>query len=181
MIDIEQHALRAFEQDALALAQRLVEVAPDRLGEGQDEVGDLGEVVLQALAVDRRLAEAGAQRVVMRAQAVELRAEIVELGEVADADRAAADLVLIGRPDAAPRGADLAGARRILAQRVEVAVDRQDQRAGLGDHQTSGRDRDALAAILSTSAMSAQGSSTTPLPMTDSVPRTMPEGRSDSL
>ena len=33
----------------------------------------------------------------------------------------------------------------------------------------------------STSAFSAQGSSTTPLPITDSVPRTMPEGSSDSL
>ena len=89
----------------------------------------------QPLAVDRRLAEAGAQRVVMRAQAVEQRPQVVELGEVADADRAAADLVLVGRADAAPRGADLAGARGVLAQRVEVAVDRQDQRAGLGDHQ----------------------------------------------
>ena len=65
----------------------------------------------QPLAVDRRLAEAGAQRVVVRAQAVELRLEIVEMGEVADADRAAADLVLVSRADAAPGGADLAGAR----------------------------------------------------------------------
>ncbi len=32
-----------------------------------------------------------------------------------------------------------------------------------------------------TSALSAHGSSTTPLPITDGVPRTMPEGSSDSL
>ena len=69
----------------------------------------------------------------MGADAVELRAEAVEMGEVADPDRAAADLVLIGRADAAPGGADLAGARRILAQRVEIAVEGQDQRAGVGD------------------------------------------------
>jgi hypothetical protein len=36
-------------------------------------------------------------------------------------------------------------------------------------------------ASLSISARSAQGSSTTPLPMTDSLPRTTPEGRSESL
>ena len=101
---------------------------------------------MQPLAVDRRLAEAGAKRVVVRAQAVEQRPEIVELGEVADADRAAADLVLIGRADAAPGGADLARADGVLAQRVEVAVDRQDQRAGLGDHQHVRRDLDALLA-----------------------------------
>jgi hypothetical protein len=70
----------------------------------------------------------------MCAEAVEQRLEIVEMGKVADADGAAADLVFIGGADAAPRGADLARARCILAQRVEVAVDRQDQRAGLGDH-----------------------------------------------
>ena len=33
----------------------------------------------------------------------------------------------------------------------------------------------------STSAFSAQGSSTTPLPMTDGVPVTMPDGSSESL
>ena len=60
----------------------------------------------------------------MGAEAVELRAELAEMGEVADPDRAAADLVLISRADAAPGGADLAGAARILAQRVEIAVDR---------------------------------------------------------
>ena len=117
----------------LPRAQRRVEVAPHRLGEGQHEAGDVGEVVQQPLAVDRRLAEAGAQRIVVGAQAVELRPEFAEMREVADADRAAADLVLIRRADAAPRGADLARARRILAKRVEVAVDRQDQRACLGD------------------------------------------------
>ena len=86
-------------------------VDPDRPGELQDEVGDLAEVALEPRAVDRRLAEAGAQRVVMGAQPVELRPELAEMGEVADPDRAAADLVLIGRADAAPGGADLALAR----------------------------------------------------------------------
>ena len=58
----------------LPRAQRLVEVAPHRPGEGQHEIGDLGEIVQQPRAIDRRLAEAGAKRVVMGAQAVELRA-----------------------------------------------------------------------------------------------------------
>ena len=61
--------------------------------------------------------------------------EVVEAGEVADADRAAANLVLVRRADPAARGADLARARRILAQGVEIAVDGEDQRTGLGDHQ----------------------------------------------
>ena len=129
----------------LPRALGLVEVAPHRLGEGQDEVGDLGEVALEAIAVDRRLAEAGAQGVVMGAEAVEQRIEFVEMSEIADTDGAAANLVLIGRTDAAPGGADLAGAAGIFAQGIEVAVDRQDERAGLGDAQDVRGDGDALA------------------------------------
>ena len=76
VVDVEKHALRAFEQHALALAQRDVEVAPHGLGEGQHELGDLGQIILQPFAVDRRLAEAGAERIVMRAQAIEQRLKI---------------------------------------------------------------------------------------------------------
>ena len=116
VVDVEQHALRAFEQDAAAGAARFVEVAPHRAGEGQHEIGDRGEVAAEALAVDRRLAEAGAERVVVGAEAVELRVEFAQMSEVADADRAAADLVLIGRADAAAGGADLARAAGVFAQ-----------------------------------------------------------------
>src|SRR3546814_16716882 len=62
--------------------------------------------------------------------------------------RAAADLVLIGGADAAPGGADLARPRRGLAQRVEVAVKGQDQRAIVGDGEIVGIDLDPLTAQL---------------------------------
>ena len=62
-----------------------------------------------------------------------MRLELVQVREVAHAHRAAADLVLVGRADAAPGGADLALARRRLAHHVELGVDRQDQRAVVGD------------------------------------------------
>ena len=115
MVDVEKDALGAFEQDPLAVAAGLVEIPPDGAGEGQNEVRDVGQVGAEALAVDRRLAEAGAKRVVMGAQAVELRAELAEMGEIADPDRAAPDLVLIGGADAATRRSDLAGAAGVLA------------------------------------------------------------------
>ncbi len=181
VIDVEQHALRALEQDAAAASARLVQRHPHRAGELQHELGDLAEVALEPAAVDDFPAEACAERVVMGADAVELRSERAEMGEVADPDRAAADLVLIGRADAAPRGADLAGPRGVLAQRVEIAVEGQDQRAGVGDLQRLRADRDALAGQPSDLGRSAQGSSTTPLPITESVPRTMPEGSKESL
>lgn len=117
----------------------------------------------------------------VRGQAVELRAEIVQMGEVADADGAAADLVLIGRANATAGGADLARARRVLTQTVEVAVEGQDQRAGFRDLEIFGGDGDALPLQLCDLIAEVPGSSTTPLPITDSVPRTMPDGSSESL
>ena len=146
MVDVEQHALCPLEQDAAAAAPGLVEVAPHRAGERQHEAGDGAEVVFQPLAIDRRLAEPGAQRVMVGTEAVEQGVKLVEMGEVAHPDRAPPDLVFIGRADAAPGRADFAGAAGVLAQAVEVAVDRQDQRAGLGDHQQVGLDPHPLAA-----------------------------------
>src|SRR3954454_20391150 len=68
------------------------------------------------------------------------------MGKVANPDRAPADLVLIGGTDAASRRADLARPRRIFAQPIEIAMDRQDQRARLGDPQGFGSNLDALLA-----------------------------------
>ncbi len=99
-------------------------------------------------AVDRRHAEAGAQRIVVRQQPVELRPDLVQMREVADAQRPSAGLVLVRRADAAPGGADLAGAAGVLAQAVELAVQRQDQRAEFADLEVGRRDLDALAAQL---------------------------------
>jgi hypothetical protein len=95
----------------------------------QHRPGDLGERADQPVAVDARLAEAGAQRIVMGAAGGRAAGRARRIGQVAHPDRAAADLVLIGRADAAPGGADLAGPRSVLAQRVEVAVEGQDQGA----------------------------------------------------
>ena len=64
----------------------------------------------------------------MAQQLVDLGAERRRVGEVADADGAAPDLVLIGGADAAAGGADLAAAAGALAGAVELAVQRQDQR-----------------------------------------------------
>src|SRR3546814_5023104 len=96
----------------------------------------------------RRLTETWSQRVVVRGQAVELGFQLVEVRKVADADRAAADLVFIGGADAASGGADLARAGGGFAQRVEVAVKGQDQRTIVGNREILGVDGNALLAQL---------------------------------
>ena len=80
----------------------------------------------------------------VRAEAVELRIECVEVGKIAHPDRAAADLVLIGRTDAAAGGADLARTRGGFAHGIELAVERQDQRAVVGHREVILGDAHAL-------------------------------------
>ena len=144
VVHVEQHALRAFEQDAAAGLLFFVETAPDRLRELLHERRDFLELLQQFRPVDRRLVEPGPQRIVVRAKPVEQRLQLVQVRQIAHPDRPAADLVLVSRADPTPGRADLALARRRFAQHVEFAVERQDQRAIVGDGEVRGRDRHAL-------------------------------------
>jgi hypothetical protein len=91
------------------------------------------------------------------------------IGQVADPDAASRDLVLVRGTDAARRGADLALAAARLAEQVELAVIRQDEMRLVADAQPVA-DSDAGLAISSISSKSACGSTTTPVPMTQTMP-----------
>ena len=80
----------------------------------------------------------------MRKQPVDLAVEHLQVGEIHQPDGAPADLVFVGRADAAAGGADRALARGLLARDVELLMQRQDQRRVLGDAQILRRDGDAL-------------------------------------
>ena len=110
MVDVEQRALRALEQDALAGLALAVEQVPGHIHERQDLGRDLRELAHQLLFGDLRLAKPAAQRVVVHEDAVDLGPERGQVAQVLHADGAPADLVLVGGPDAAAGGADLVGA-----------------------------------------------------------------------
>ncbi len=113
VIDVEQRALRAFEEDRTAVRERRVE-----------EQRGVGDVRLEALPrrPGTRRSTSSASSV---AEVVELRAggssrrarrstfvrRILLVGEVPHADADARDLVHVGGADAAPRGADLVARR----------------------------------------------------------------------
>src|SRR5581483_2639462 len=124
----EQRPLRALEQDALALTPLCIEQSPYRIDVRQNLRRDLAELPAQLVGRDFRLAEPSPQGVVMGEDALDLGLERRQVLQVHDADRAPPDLVLIGRADAALGGADLAVAGGRLAQGIELAVQRQDQR-----------------------------------------------------
>ena len=80
----------------------------------------------------------------MRQQAVDLVRQGIEIGQIHQPDGAAADLVLVGRADAAPCGADRGEDAGRLPERIEFAMQRQDQRDILGHAQVFRADGDAL-------------------------------------
>ena len=80
----------------------------------------------------------------MGEQPLDLGRQRRQIGEIHEADGAPADFVLVSGPDAALGGAD-AGRRIVgLAHRLQLAMQRQDQRRVFGDAQIVGGHRDAL-------------------------------------
>ena len=80
----------------------------------------------------------------MGEQSLDLAVERRAVGKIHQADRPAADFVLISRADPAPRRADRERGAGIFAYGIELAVQRQDQRRIFGDAQIVRRDVDAL-------------------------------------
>ncbi len=96
-------------------------------------------------AVDLFELEPAAQRIVVRQQPVDLVRQRIEIGEIHQPDRAAADLVFIGWADAATGRPDRGHGIGRFPQRVEFPVQWQDQRNVFGDAQIVRADRNALA------------------------------------
>ena len=128
MVEVEQRALRALEQDALAVAERGVDeerrvrdVRPQPLGEALVRRGDLLElerlVLVDALEPDVLLGERG----------LDLLAQDLRVEQVLDADPEPRGLVGVGRPDTAPRRPDLELAEPPLARTVDRDVPGHDQ------------------------------------------------------
>ena len=133
VIDVEQRALRAFEQD------RLARRASRRLS-----ISDTSRTIgCSRSPCSSSCSSTGSQSIVesctrrLRAATLSrtLCSSAARIGQIADADAAARNLVLVGRTDAARGRADLALAAPRLRQQVEIAVIRQDQVRLVADEQ----------------------------------------------
>ena len=137
--------LRALEQHRLAVVERLAEHEAD-VGDIRAQpvavaevlVGDLLRVNAAAV-VDLR-----EQLVLVPKRQLKLLGENAGVEQVLDPDAHARDLVAVGRPDAAARGADLRVAEEPLADLVEGAVVRHDQVRAGADQETLAADAACL-------------------------------------
>ena len=159
---------------ALRFEQQARHVGHHRL----DAIGERQRLVERLLEIDRLGAEVLAQHEVVEVEHLaQLGGEALAVKQVLQADRAARDLVLVGRADAAAGGADLARALGRLARVVERRVVGQDQRTGLAERQPRAHLARRRAPACRIPRSSACGETTTPLPMKQATPsRRMPEG-----
>ena len=109
VVDVEQRALRAFEQQRLAARARLLDQRRRRRRPSARARGASASVSSRVVANGTGVAlEVVAQHeVVVLEQRLELRGEALGIEQVLHAQRAARDLVLVGGADAAAGGADL--------------------------------------------------------------------------
>jgi hypothetical protein len=180
VVDIEQRTLRAFKQDAGTGAALLVEQQPHGFAERQDALGNRAQLFHDRFMRDFGRTETATKCVVMRQDAIDLGGKRLHVGEIHNADSAAANLVFVSRADATACGADLGAAvgGGVLAHAVQFRM----SVALSAIRRFSGVTLTPCASRRPISAISACGSTTTPLPMTASLPgRTTPDGRSESL
>ena len=165
MVDVEECALRALEQQRIAPLACLLQQCGDirhhrtqRIGEGQRVVARLRERHRRGVKI---LFE---HEIVELEDLAQLRCETIGVEKILETDRAARDLVLVRRADAAAGRADFRFAHGALARLIERHV--------IGKHQGQAgeilrRERTSTPAPSSSpiSCSSAVGESTTPLPM----------------
>ena len=127
MVDIQQRALGALEENATPQLARLIEPFPNPIGEGQDLRRDLQQLGNDFIPIIFLDAQSPGQGVVMHQQRVHPGRQQIRIRQIANPNRATPDLVLVGRTDAAAGGADLVNATRRLAGAVDRAMQRQDR------------------------------------------------------
>ena len=145
MIDVEESALRAFEEDRLPpfhFVGQLLRGVADVFGQLLPQASSLGvhRLQLHLLAAQRR-----DLRVRLADPFLETLAEHLRLEEIAHADPAASHLVLVAGSDAAPGGPDLLAAALLLAAQVDPLVVREDDVGVLAHHQLLRLDQEAAA------------------------------------
>ena len=135
VIHIQHHRLRAFKQHALAATARLIQAFPDRFRKGQQLWRERKQAIQQRLFFEFRRSKPAKQRIVMAEQFIKLVRQGFGFSQIAQANRAPRYLVLIGRANAAPCGADFRIAPRRFACLIQSRMQRQDQWHIIGDAQ----------------------------------------------
>jgi hypothetical protein len=139
VVDVEQRALRAFEQHALSLGNRPMQVDRDIGDERLQSRPGAPHVAEHLLPLHVRVADEPVARGDVFAHGTGERPVVGLIGQVADADAATADFVLVRRADAARGGPDFSFAPPRFGEHVQLAVIRQDHVRSVAHEQPPAR------------------------------------------
>ena len=133
MVDVQQRALRAFEQHAATGHVVAMDLHADVSQHGQDLLGSLHGLVVDRLEFQGLCLEVAFQREIVQGQQLfELGSKTFWVLQVLNAQGATRDLVFVSGANALPCGADLAAATAFtqsFTSLVDGDMERQDQRA----------------------------------------------------
>jgi hypothetical protein len=134
VIDIEEGALRAFEEDALTVFGQVAQDLRNVCRDWRNVLCRLQCIFQRLCKIDRFRAEVILQQeVVIVEDLTEPGRKFLAQEQVRDPQGSPGDLVFVSRADAPPRGPDRAGAPCFLPRGVECDVRRQYQRAAGAD------------------------------------------------
>ena len=137
MVDVEQRALGAFEEDGLPVAPAPCSAyGPTRTRKGLEDAR-VGQVLVADLLhrVGVQTVDLLQDGVLLGQRRLQLQAEDLLVQQVLHADALAAHLVLVAGADAALGGADLLVAEALLVGAVEIFVVRHDEVRVVGNLQ----------------------------------------------
>ena len=124
MIDVEQRPLRAFEENRLPVPHRVAEHQRDVADPRPHALAVLQQPIEHRPPVHRAVLD---EAVAGRHVVADVLLEAARVGQIADADAAPGDLVLVRRPDAARGRPDLALAAARFRQQIQIAMVGQDE------------------------------------------------------
>ena len=126
-IVVQHGGLSTFEQQGRAVVQLVRQNFPSGNDKRRQKFGDFIQLFQQIVGVDQRLFHSFAQRVVETQQIFDFVRQGFFFEQIADANGATSDFVLISGADTATRRSDFGFSRGFFAHMVQFAVKRQNQ------------------------------------------------------
>ena len=141
MVDIEHGALRALEEHAFAVVERLVQHDGGVDHEVANALGNFEILIEQPFGFERMSVSGAADGVFLGEHALKLFAEAICIEQVADANAAPRHFVFVGRSDAARSGADFRRAPSGFGGFVHFAMIGKNQVRAVAQEQASAQHR----------------------------------------
>ena len=136
MVDVQHRTLRALEQEMATRLLQPIQISGHIPQHGLEFFANRHQAGQHLRVVKRLFLEIlGEDEIMIVEQFSQSLLKQFRMKEITRPDASPGNLVLLGRTYTTPRGADGLCTTSLLAGKIELHVNRQNQRAGFADHQ----------------------------------------------